>query len=424
MALLMTASAVAKAQSAVDAQMDSLINSHKIIFFGEGDKPEADSVRDIVYHFYYDQFRNFLDPAAPYFMFMSKGGDLAMGVGGCVRARGYFDWGGAIPASGFAPMLIPMEKNPLNEKKFGTTPAGSALFFRVIGKNKKFGIYQLYIEANFNGYQTRDFHLEKAYAIINDVTIGYASSTFSDLQALPPVIDAQGPNAKMSQTAVLARWMHTWRKRWSFAASLETPDMAPINSSTALVRSQYMPNVAVFGQYEWGRSEHVRLAGIMRQLPYRDMLAEKNHTIMGWGLQLSSTFHPIDPVTVYASINGGKGYAGLGGDLLIGTYDLVADPAQPGRAYAPKSFAYYVGLQYNFKPNLFMSATFGQSRYLPSHAVDPDEYKYGLFSATNIIWCPTPRIMGGLELDLGRRNNFSGAHKTAHRIGMLASFSF
>lgn len=419
------AAEVQPATSSADVQIDSLMASHRMIYFGEGDTPAADSIRGLIYNFYYDQFRNFQDPAAPYFLFMSKDANLAMGIGGMVRMRGYFDWGGAVPASGFAPILIPMTPgNGLNDKKLGTTPAGTALFFRVIGRNKKLGVYQLYIECNFNGYQTRDFHLKKAYAIINDWTIGYANSTFSDPSALPPVIDAQGPNAKMSQTAVLVRWMKTWKQRWTVAASVETPDFAPATSETVAARSQYVPNFAAFAQIEWERSQHVRLAAIVRQLPYRDLQAGRNYNLTGWGLQASAVIHPVAPLTVYATVNGGKGYAGLGGDLLIGNYDLVPDPDQPGRAYAPHSYGYFLGLQYNIRPDLFVSATFGQARYLPSKDVSRDEYKYGIFSCANIMWNLTPRIQAGAEFDLGMRRNFSGEHRWARRIGLLAGFSF
>ena len=153
------------------------------------------------------------------FLFMSKDARLAMGIGGAVRMRGYYDWGGAIPASGFAPYLIPMDPAPEKMRKLGTTPAGTCLFFRVIGRNKTLGTYQLYIEANFNGYSSRDFHLKKAYAIINDFTVGYAPSTFSDLAAIAPTVDAQGPNNKISPTRVLVRYMPAIRDRWYLAVS-------------------------------------------------------------------------------------------------------------------------------------------------------------------------------------------------------------
>ena len=166
-----------RANSMVDAQKEALLNDHKIIYIdGRPENPNSkqhqDSIRDLVENFFYDQFQSFSDPAAPYFLFMGRDAELAMGIGGCVRIRGWYDFDAAIPANSFTPYLIPMVKDPANNSKLGATPAGSTLFFRVIGKNKTFGNYQLYIEANFNGYGGTDFHLKKAYAHINNVTLG------------------------------------------------------------------------------------------------------------------------------------------------------------------------------------------------------------------------------------------------------------
>ena len=420
----------AQTKSLVDQQIDSLVNSHKAVYV-DGKPADAatqayvDSIREKISMFYYDQFRHFSDPAAPYFLFLSKDAQLAMGIGGCVRMRGYYDWGGAIPASGFAPYLIPMQPDPTNMRQLGTTPAGSTLFFRVLGRNKSLGDYQLYIEANFNGYQGRDFHLKKAYAVINDFTIGYASSTFSDPAALPPTVDAQGPNNKISPTSVLVRYMPTFRDNWTVAVSVESPEpsVAVDNVSTAKV-SAWMPDFAAFGQYQWAPGQHVRLAGIVRTLSYRDLVSGRNHNRAGWGLQLSSVAHPAAPLTTYATINYGHGYQSLGGDLLIGSYDLVGTPDEPGHLYAPASLGWCLGVQYNFRPNLFMSVSASQTRYLPSKAVSPEEYKYGMFGDINIFWNLTPRMQVGAEFDLGMRRNFSGEHRWARRVGAMAQFSF
>ncbi len=434
-AILMTVAAVYPAASQqtslVDQQTEALLKSHKIINIDGKDDDEAsrtaviDSVRQKILAFYYDQFRHFSDPAAPYFMFMSKDAQLAMGIGGCVRMRGYFDWDGTIPAAGFAPILIPMDPSPENKRQLGTTPSGTSLFFRVLGRNKTLGDYQLYIEGNFNGYQGRGFNLKKAYAIINDFTIGYASSTFSDPSALPPTVDAQGPNNKMSPTSVLVRYMPTFRNRWTVAVSVETPEpsISTDNISTKKI-TNWMPDFATFVQYSWGRSEHVRLAGIVRTLSYRDLLAQTNHYKAGWGLQLSSIAHPIPQLTTYATINYGHGFQSLGGDLTIGSYDLVGINDRPGELYAPASLGWCLGVQYNLRPNLFVCVSASQNRYLPSHPVSTSEYKYGLFGAVNVFWNLTPRMQVGAEFDMGRRNNFSGAHRSARRIGAMAQFSF
>lgn len=417
-----------RANSYVDRQEDSLRSNHKIIYIDGKPATESEEYQDSIHRlidmFYLDQFRNFSDPAAPYFLFMSKDAQLAMGVGGCVRMRAWYDWGGAIPANGFAPYLIPMEPDPTNMRKFGATPSGSSLFFRVIGRNKRLGDYQLYIEANFNGYGGKDFHLKKAYAMINDWTIGYAPTTFSDPSALPPTVDASGPNNKLSSTSVLVRYLHPIGRNWSVAASVETPASAMTPSDSTKKVSDWLPDVAAFVQYAWGRSEHVRLAGILRTLAYRDLIAKKNINKIGWGLLLSAVGHPIPELTVYGNVCGGQGFESLCADLQIGNYDLVPVPGMEGRLYAPWAVGWNIGLQYNILPNLFASITFSESRYLPKKGTSGSEYKWGNFLAANVFWNLSPRIQCGLEFDTGERKNIDGRHRRAQRVGAMAQFSF
>lgn len=429
--LAVTTSVSAQSNSLADSQIDSLVKNHKIIFLDgkpdENDEKDRiiDSLRSKITEFYYDQFRHFSDPDAPYFLFLSRDSQLAMGIGGAVRMRAYYDWDGAQPSPGFAPYLIPMTKDPANMRHFDTTPAGTCLFFRVIGRNKVLGNYQLYIEANFNGYQSRDFHLKKAYAIINDFTIGYANSTFSDPAAVPPTVDAQGPANKISPTATLIRYMPVIKDKWVLAVSGETPSNSlGVDGEHTKKVSNWMPDWAAFAQYQWQRGQHIRLSGIVRTLSYRDLVSERNHNIAGWGLQLSSVSHPADPLTLYLTASYGKGYAGTGGDLSIGSYDLVGNPDAIGKMYAPASYGWCLGLQYNFRPNLFVSANASQTRYLPQHTVSPSEYRYGMAAAVNVFWNLTPRIQVGAEYDYGVRHDFNGASRSANRVGAMCMFSF
>ena len=425
MMMAVAACAVGQSKSMRDEAMDSALTSHKLIYFGKGEEPPRDSVTSLIRQFYENQFHHFSDPLAPYFLFLSKDSKLAMGMGGAVRMRAYYDWDGSIPSPGFAPYLIPIQKDPTRDRYFGTTPAGTCLFFRVIGTNRKLGNYQIYIEANFNGYQARDFHLKKAYATLNDWTVGYATSTFSDPQALPPVIDASGPNAKMSATSVLVRWMHDLPKGFTVAASLETPDQSiqTVDKETARA-SQYVPDIAVFAQWGFNTSDHIRLSAIYRSLSYRDLLTSRNKYAPGWGLQLSTIWSPIRPLTLYGTVNGGAGYASLGGDWLMGNYDLVPDQDKPGKLYSPYVVGGYAGIQYNITPSVFISGTFGGTRYCPKYPMERDEYKEGLYIAANVYWYLTPRISCGAEIDLGRRKNADGATHWARRVNAMAQFSF
>lgn len=413
-----------------DMQIDTTLKSNKVIFIDgrpadEQTQHYVDSVRRVISTFYYDQFRHFQDPGAPYFLFMSKDSKLAMGLGGAVRMRAYYDWGGAVPASGFAPILIPMNPAPTAMNNFNTTPAGTCLFFRVLGQNKMLGEYQLYIEANFNGYNSRDFHLKKAYAIINDFTIGYASSTFSDPGAVPPTVDAQGPNNKITPTSVLLRYMPVFKNKWYIAISAETPSKAiDTDDRTTAAVNNWMPDFAAFLQYEWARGQHVRIAGIARTLSYRNLIDKSNHNKVGWGVQLSSVAHPLPVLTSYVTLSYGKGHESLGGDLLIGNRDLVAVPGVPGKMYAPGAFGWCVGLQYNFRSNLFMCISASESHYMLRDGASAEEYKRGLFAAVNVFWNMTPRMQVGAEFDLGRRENVNGEHRYAKRVGAMCQFSF
>lgn len=410
----------------VDVQIDSLSRRSKIIGI-DGRKltqEETDSVHKVISSFYYSQFRHAQDADAPCFLFLSKDAGVMLGIGGVVRMRGWYDWGGAIPVSAFAPGLIPIPADPTCQRQFGSTPAGTALFMRFVGQSKRIGQYQLYVEANFNGYESRGFKLKKAYAQVGDFTVGLANSTFSDPAALPPTVDAQGPTNKLAATNVLLRYMPTFGK-FSFGVSVETPDPSigadGVNTSKI---STWIPDGAALVQYEWTRGQHIRLAGIIRGLGYRNLLEQRNVNKTGWGLQLSSVARPLEPLTTYITFNCGSGYSSLCNDLIAIAPDLVADPERPGELYAPFAFGYCLGVQYNFKRNLHSTIQFSQTRYLPSKAISPDSYKYGYCLTLNIFWNPIERMQLGAEFDFGKRQNFSRVHRYARRIGALVQFSF
>lgn len=416
-----------EAKTLVEEHIDSVVNSTRLIVAGDNDRsgrPDAETAQRII-EFYYDQFRHSQDPDAPMFLFMSKDSNILMGIGGTVRMRAWYDVRGDMPTSAFIPYQIPIVDDPANDKALGSTPAGTCLFFRVLGRAAHIGNYQLYIEANFNGYKGRDFHLKKAYGIIGDFTIGYASSTFCDPAAVPSSVDAGGPSNKMDHTTVLVRYMHTFKHGLTGAISVEAPDVAvDADNVKTENRRSYIPDFAAMVQYSWRPLQHIRLSGVLRSLPYRDLLTSHNYNTMGWGVQLSSVNNPCDAITTYITANYGAGYAGMGGDLLNGAYDLIGDPELEGRLYAPRSFGWNIGVQYNFRHNLFMTISGSQTRFLPSKQISPDEYKYGLLGSVNIFWNPLPRIQLGAEFDVGKRCNFSGAYRTANRFGLIGQVTF
>ncbi|MDE6629517.1 MAG: hypothetical protein K2K36_09140 [Muribaculaceae bacterium] len=429
----------APAKSLTDQHVDSLVATTKIIDLeGDGgtgtrvirlDDSSAgdvriDSLTRLVRAFYYDNFRHSQDPETPNFMFMSKSANMMMGIGGVVRMRVWEDFGGAIPGKAFMPYLIPIPRNPAETAKFGSSPSGTALFFQMVGHMRQF-TYRLYIEANFNGYEGLGFHLKKAYATVGDWTVGLASSTFSDPAAMAPTVDAQGATNKLAATEVLVRYMPTFRRHWSVGVSVENPSqkISAVAGESMSISSR-MPDLAACVQYKWEEGAHVRLSAIMRRLYWRDLVDGRNRSAGGWGVQLSSVARPADRVTTYLTFNCGQGYAGLTNDLLAGQYDLLPDPMRPGMLYAPRSMGYCAGVQYNFTPSLFASASFSQTMLQPRHDLAPDDYKNGWCLNANVFWNIITRLQVAAEFDLGRRQNVDGASRYARRVGALVQFSF
>ena len=93
-------SGISAQSSRRDEALDSLISRHQIIY-ADGSKGSVydPEVRSMIEEFYVDQFENTRQPQAPYFLFMSRDNNFAMGVGGDVRLRAYFDPGNSLPSS-------------------------------------------------------------------------------------------------------------------------------------------------------------------------------------------------------------------------------------------------------------------------------------------------------------------------------------
>lgn len=406
------------------AKIATLQNQQHIIFMGDGNKTTADSIARTISLFYIDQFRHFQDPIAPYFMLMSKDAKLAMGIGGSVRMRAWGDFDGSVSTNGFVPAMIPVPSMPDQRRQIGGTPGGSALFFKVLGRSS-WGNITGYIQCDFSGANNVTFKLKKAYAIINDWTVGYASTTFSDPAAEAPTIDGAGQNGKASHTTMLIRWMHDFNPRWSMAASVEMPsDQVDADGISTQTLKDYLPDWAVYGQYAWGNGSHIRLGGIIRFIPYRNLVTSTDHTVAGWGAQLSGVCYLMRNLTVYGEFNTGHGYQSYMGDLSVGSYDLVADRGTPGHLYAPLAVGLNVGARYNFSSKLYAAVALGKVGYYPRDTPDPDDYRYGLYGAVNLFYEPTSRLTAGIEYLRGSRHNFSGESASANRIDILFQFAF
>ncbi|MCH5238919.1 MAG: hypothetical protein J1F38_01725 [Muribaculaceae bacterium] len=401
---------------------DNKSNTHII---GSDEMAARDSLERLLNMFYYDQFRHFQDPRAPYFMFLSKNGDLAFGVGGQVKIRGYFDWNGAIPSVGFIPYEIPIPKDPTDMRDLSASASGTGLFFTLLGNNRILGNFMAYFQADFSGYNQRGFRIKKAYVSIRDWTMGYATTTFEDTQAEPSTVDGSGPNGINSKKSVLVRYLHQFKKHWSVAGSVEFPSQSiSADGVHTAACAPYIPDVVAFLQYKWNNGSHLRLSGLLRSLTYRDLVKGVNHTLPGWAVQLSTVVNPTPQLNLFGILSTGQGHASYTTDLGNGDFDLIPVIGQEGKLYAPWAAGLVVGAQYFFNKKIFSNIAFSQQTYYPHVNPKNSSYKYGLYAVGNIFWDITPRFEVGLEYLHGKRKNFNGESGSANRVMALLMVSF
>lgn len=405
--------------------IEDLKNSQKLMIVnGDSTSLANDSVRKLIARFYVDQYHHFQDPEAPYFLMMSKDATLALGLGGAVRMRGYYNFDGSVPYAGFIPYTIPVPADPSMRRKLNATPSGTALFLRIIGTNKKVGNFSAYIQGSFDGGTGSEFKLKKSYVTINDVTIGYATSAFVDITANPPVIDAQGPSGQTNNTSVLVTWRHPTAKGWVWSGSVEFPSSSiQTNNYTASI-DDWFPDIVGYAERQWANGAgHVRLSGLLRVLPYRDLVTETNHNKIGFGGQLTGVIPVGYSTTLYAEAVGGKGCESYINDFSVSGFDLIPSTTD-GKLYAPWCYGLTAGVKYNIMPDLFASLSVSESRLMARSGVAPTEYKYGLYGVANIFWNMSPRLQVGAEYLMGQRKNFNGETGSAKRVNLLFQFSF
>ena len=366
----------------------------------------------------------FEDPAAPRFLFLDKKGVVALGIGGYVKAVGEYDLCGAINSNDFITNMIPVPFNPAQRQRFGATAANSSIFLKLVTRETKVGRVIVYVQTNFTGNNGGyGLVLKQAYVTVGNVTLGKARSTFADGPAMAPTIDDQGPSGQTSAKNMMVRYNSPSYKGFSYAISAELPSAEYTLAAQTSAISQRFPDIPAYIQYEWDKGDsHLRLSGILRELSYRDQAAGSNHFRTGWGVQLSTITNVVGGLQFFGHCTYGKGIATYINDLDGLGYDLIPDGS--GKLKAPASLGWTAGLQYNFTPDFFMTASYSQARLYNTSVMASDTYRYGQYIAANAFYNVISDLRVGVEYLHGTRNDISGLGGHANRLNAMVQYSF
>lgn len=365
------------------------------------------------------------------YFYFSVGANLKLGL--C------YDWGN--PSDNPQGMSVAeIQKAPPGDSQaFQITAQSSNIYFNIIGFPNSANQAGLFFSLALDGEPGNSYkvHADNAYLRYRGFTLGYTSSLYNDRAADPYTIDGHGPIASGGHNNVLVHYQKFVSKHIRLGLGIEAPtnDMSlyvPDGMEEDGVRNvrQRVPDVPMYVTYAFNSSDHIRLSAIGRVLTYRDFVEGRNRNRFGWGLKVTGAA-TFGKTVVYGMAQGGKGISSYLQENRNMGLDLVPDMSRPGSLKEPVSWGTILGVQYNWRTNVFSTVVYSFIR----NYVDPysnssfgidyaDQLKYGQYALANVMWRINRLLLVGAEYVYGQKNTFGRERLSNNRVSLQVAVSF
>ena len=371
--------------------------------------------------------KTFSAPGLPRFAIIGNQRKFYLGIGGFLKGTVSYDFKNPISnPNDFITSDIPMDLAKGNSGLVQMSAQVSNIAVNFVGMPGTKHQIGAYVAINFtNDNYTPD--LWHGYLTYAGFTVGYTTSLFTDAAAGPPTIDFQGPNSWTLVNNAVVDYTHAFNSKWSVGIGVEMPvASATTNPEWNYMVNQRVPDIPAYVQYSWDKgSSWVRVSGLLRNMLYRDVVADRNRYSTGWGVKLSGSAKIVPKLTAYYQGLYGRGISSYYQDLTGEGMDMLPKRSSNGKMGNVESWGAYAGLQYNFTKNVFISATYSLVRLYPHGTYyRPDLYQNGQYAVGNLFWNVASNVQMGVEYIWGQRENMDGLKKNDNRIQTMIQVNF
>lgn len=367
----------------------------------------------------------------PQFIFATHDNRFSLAIGGMVNLRTSFDFKGAMGNIDFVPYDIPMSQSYANRQRIMMDASTSRLFIKAIINSSMLGRVVVYSDMDFRGGEEFSYtpRLRTAYVQFMGFTLGRDVTTFCDLNAAPRTIDFQGPNAYNFNFNTMIRYEHSFlRNHLTVGAAAEVPNVNATYGEHFSPIYQRVPDGIAYVQYAWGegRSSHIRVSGVIRDMYLHDNTNGENTTQLGWGLQLSGHIDLGRWVDLYMNGVYGRGITPYIQELTGTPYDFTYNPKNPHQLQTLPMWGWQAAAQLNIIPGVFwLSGGYSEVRLEENDgAISENQYHHSNYIFGNAFCNITPNMTIALEYLHGSREDISGAKRHANRISLMAQYNF
>ncbi len=280
------------------------------------------------------------------------------------------------------------------------------------------------------------FRLRHAYGELGQFGAGQYWSPFMDIDVFPNTIEYWGPSGMVFFRNIQFRWMPI-KGNTKLTFALERPGASAdggIYADHIQLRDVHFrfPAPDFSAEYRkgfnWGYFE---LATMLRYIEWEDQKIDNNIDLsdnaIGWGLNFSSNLKLTSSTTGRFQLVYGEGiqnYMNDGG-TDIGIKNNLSDPTQPIKGVVQPVLGIVAFIDHYWNERFSSSAGFSMLDIDHSNAQAPDSYSQGQYALANLLYYPAKNMMTGIELQYGKRKNFSdGFNSDVMKIQFSFKYSF
>lgn len=367
----------------------------------------------------------------PQFIFSTKNNRFLLGIGGEINFRTSYDFKGAVDNIDFVPYDIPMDATYANRQRVMMDATTSRLYTKAIINSDRLGRVVAFIDMDFRGGEEFSYtpHLRAAYVSMLGFTAGRDVTTFCDLEAVPDMIDHEGPNAYNFRYATLLRYeLDFMQDHFRVGIAAEMPKVSGTYGENFLSLAQRVPDIPLYVQYAWGenRQSHVRASAVFRNMYLHNALTNENTSLFGWGVQASAHVEIGDWVTLYANGIYGEGITPYIQDLAGSGLDFTPNPEDAKHIQTMPMWAWQASAQVDIIPStLWLSGGYSTVKVNQHNGFyAEDQYKRGNYIFGNIFYQLTSNCRVAAEYLHGSRKNMNEAMGEANRLSVMVQYNF
>jgi hypothetical protein len=260
--------------------------------------------------------------------------------------------------------------------------------------------------------------LRHAYAELGKFGVGQYWSPFMDIDVFPNTLEYWGPSGMVFFRNIQFRCMPIQGDS-RLTIALERPGA----SADQGIYDDRIELDSVFGrfklpdlsaEYRYGKSwGYVELAGILRKIEWIDQGKNPNLDLsgdaIGWGLNLSTNIKLGKNSVFRGQVVYGEGIQNYMNDAPadVGIRNNLGVPSKPVVGVALPVTGVVAFLDHQWHPKWSSSIGYSSVYIDNADASSPSAFKQGQYAIVNLLCTPVPRAMMGMELQYGKRTNFS-----------------